>query len=105
DELGSIGPERKLSLGPIERTQGIASNGSQIAPSISVGSPGTLDHRSARRKRGRNDSRGNLATLAVRRHLRMPLDQRFPMISDLLGVTDQGPLHPRLLALRLGTIF
>jgi len=27
------------------------------------------------------------------------------MISDLLGVTDQGPLDPRLLALRLGTIF
>ena len=27
------------------------------------------------------------------------------MVSDLLGVTDQGPFHPRLPVLRLGTIF
>src|SRR5262244_2883594 len=37
---------------------------------------------------------GNLATLVVRWRLRTQLDQRFPMISDLLGVADQGPLHP-----------
>src|SRR5262245_24318122 len=48
---------------------------------------------------------GNFATLAVRRRLRTQLYQRFPMISDLLGVTGQGLLHRRLLALRLGAIF
>src|SRR5690242_10611451 len=50
-------------------------------------------------------STGNLATLAVRWRLRTQLDQRFGMISDLLGVPGQGSLHPRLLVLRLATIF
>src|SRR5215470_46220 len=53
----------------------------------------------------RSLSTGNLATLAVRRRSRTQLDLRFRMISDLLGVTHQGPLHPRRLALRLGAIF